>query len=108
MEHVGAAAKQPVGYPDIHGGAQKPAGPLVYSLEPHQKEKKKVMRSNERNVYKQTESSTNGLYLEGHVEGLEVAVHLFQLHEARGVDGVPVREGGRRHHAADTSRQGNS
>lgn len=55
MEHVGAAAKQPVGYPDIHGGAQKPAGPLVYSLEPHQKEKKKKSDEIEREERVQTD-----------------------------------------------------
>ena len=38
MEHVSSAASQPVGYPDVHGGARQPAGPLVYGLEPHHTE----------------------------------------------------------------------
>ena len=36
VEHVSPVASQSVGYPDIHSGPGKPAGPLVYGLEPHQ------------------------------------------------------------------------
>lgn len=42
-------------------------------------------------------------YLESEVERLKVALHVLQLDEARGVDGVSVHKGGRRHHAADES-----
>lgn len=41
VEHVSSIANQPVGYPDIHSGAKKPAGPLIYGLEPHQKKREK-------------------------------------------------------------------
>lgn len=53
-------------------------------------------------MYQQTESFVNQLYLEGQIKRLEVALHLLQLDEARGVDGAAVHEGGRRHHAAAT------
>lgn len=39
VEHVSSIANQPVGYPDIHSGAKKPAGPLIYGLETHQKKR---------------------------------------------------------------------
>lgn len=52
-------------------------------------------------MYKQT-AFINWLYLKGQIERLEVALHLFQLDEASGVDGVAVHERGRRHHAAAT------
>ena len=38
-------------------------------------------------------------YLEGEVEGLEVALHVLQLDEARGVHGAAVDEGAGAHHS---------
>lgn len=42
-------------------------------------------------------------HLESEIERLEVALHVLQLDEPRGVDGVPVREGARGHDAAERS-----
>lgn len=76
-------------------------GPLFMAWN-HIRRRKTMTGPNERSVYKRTESFVNGLYLEGQIERLEVALHLFQLDEARGVDGVAVHEGGWRHHTAAT------
>lgn len=37
-------------------------------------------------------------YLESEIESLEVALRVFQLDEARGIDGVSIHKGGRCHH----------
>lgn len=42
-------------------------------------------------------------HLESEIERLKVALHVLQLGEPRGIDGVPVHEGGRRHNTADGS-----
>lgn len=42
-------------------------------------------------------------HLESEIERLKVALHVLQLDESRGVDGVPVHEGARRHDTAETS-----
>lgn len=33
VEHVGPVGNQTIGYSDVHGGARKPTGPVVYCLE---------------------------------------------------------------------------
>lgn len=66
-------------------------------------------RKREVNIYKENVKMSKILctlwqqYLESEIERLEVALHVFQLDEARGIDGVSINEGARCHHPADSS-----
>lgn len=44
-------------------------------------------------------------YLESEIERLKVALHVFQLDKARGIDGVSIHKGARCHHTTDNSVQ---